>query len=107
MFAPKRNWLVVLVAVVASGLAAHVTGSSGATRAGSAASTVLPPIVHRPANLSNANPVPLLIGLHGGGGTPALMEYTTGFDSVADQNGFVVAYLDFTPPVVSTFTSVI
>lgn len=103
IFAPKRNWLVALIAVVASGLAAHVASSSGATRArtvaGSAASTVLPPVVYRPANLSNTNPVPLLIGLHGKGGTPTLMESTTGFDSIADQNGFVVAYVDYPPPI--------
>jgi polyhydroxybutyrate depolymerase len=100
IIAPKRNWLVVLVAVVACALAAEVTGSSGATQTSSVANGVLPPIVHRPANLSSATPVPLLLGLHGKGGTPTLMESTTGLDSIADQNGFVVAYLDYAPPVI-------
>ena len=28
------------------------------------------------------------------------MEATTGFDAIADQSGFVVAYLDYAPPVI-------
>jgi polyhydroxybutyrate depolymerase len=60
----------------------------------------LPPIVHRGAGLPMSSEVPLLIALHPRGTDPARMQTLTGFDSVADQKGFVVAYLDFTPPVV-------
>ena len=28
------------------------------------------------------------------------MEATTGFNAIADQSGFVVAYLDYAPPVI-------
>lgn len=51
------------------------------------------PIVHRPANLSYSQKVPLLIGLHGLGGSPLSLERGTLFDQLADQHGFVVAYL--------------
>ena len=45
---------------------------------------------HRPAPLRQA--APLVLVLHGGGGNGAEMQSRTGFDAVADQNGFVVVY---------------
>jgi polyhydroxybutyrate depolymerase len=50
-------------------------------------------IVYRPAGLSKTTPVPLVLALHGMGMTAADMENATQFDTLADQNGFVVAYL--------------
>jgi polyhydroxybutyrate depolymerase len=40
------------------------------------------------------HPAPLLIVLHGSGGNGKGMERTTGFDRVADREGFIVAYPD-------------
>ncbi|MDQ6605515.1 MAG: alpha/beta fold hydrolase [Actinomycetota bacterium] len=53
----------------------------------------LPPIVHRPAGLSYAQKVPLVIALHGSAASPTGMQYITGMNTVANQHGFVVAYL--------------
>ena len=39
-------------------------------------------------------PVPLLIALHGGLGTSAQFEANSGFDNLAESNGFVVVYPD-------------
>jgi polyhydroxybutyrate depolymerase len=39
-------------------------------------------------------PVPLLLALHGGLGSGAQFERTSGFDGLAEANGFVVAYPD-------------
>ena len=52
----------------------------------------LPAIVYRPGGLSTARKVPLLIALHGSGGSPASMEGLTHFEQVASEHGFVVAY---------------
>ncbi len=42
--------------------------------------------------------VPLLVALHGGGGSADHFEATSGFDAVADRFGFVVAYPDAARP---------
>jgi polyhydroxybutyrate depolymerase len=60
--------------------------------AGAHAAAALAPIVYVPPNLPPGR-VPLLVVLHGTGGTPAGMEATTGFDQLARAHGFVVAYL--------------
>jgi polyhydroxybutyrate depolymerase len=38
------------------------------------------------------SPVPLVLVFHGGGGTARTMPRFTGFDEIADEEGFVVAY---------------
>lgn len=47
-------------------------------------------ILYMPQNLQS--PAPLVIALHGGGGTAAGWEQETDFDGVADRNGFIVVY---------------
>ncbi len=49
-----------------------------------------------PAGLDGNRPVPLVIVLHGGGGTGAGMEQLTrgGLNRLADRDGFIVAYPD-------------
>ncbi len=47
-------------------------------------------ILHTPA--THAGHCPLVLVLHGGGGAAQTMHDLTGFDRVADANGFVVAY---------------
>ncbi len=67
----------------------------------------LPPLIHRGANLpapSRSRPVPLLIALHASGGTPKSFEATTGFDRLADRDGFVVAYLSSQTPTSPAWT---
>lgn len=51
--------------------------------------------LHVPASLP-AGPVPLLVALHGGGGSGRQFEQQTGFDDLADRGGFLVAYPDGT-----------
>src|SRR5262249_45266533 len=47
-------------------------------------------LVHEPANAQG--PMPLVIVLHGGGGSAQQAERGSDFDEVADRNGFVVVY---------------
>lgn len=47
-----------------------------------------------PQGLSPGKPAPLVIALHGGLGTGDIFAKQTGFDAVAQQHGFVVAYPD-------------
>lgn len=51
-----------------------------------------------PTNAVVTGPAPLLVVLHGGGGSGARFENVSGFDQLADQNGFVVAYPDAVRP---------
>jgi poly(3-hydroxybutyrate) depolymerase len=44
----------------------------------------------------NAGKSPMIIALHGGLGNATIMEATSGLDRLADQKGFVVAYLNGT-----------
>lgn len=53
--------------------------------------------LHQPAALPAGRPVPLLIALHGGGGSAAQFEETSGFDAVADAEGVIMAYPEGTP----------
>jgi len=52
--------------------------------------------LHRTALLhlppGSVGPVPLLMALHGTGGTPRLMARITGLNAIADRCGFAVAY---------------
>ncbi len=50
--------------------------------------------LHLPSGFEPGKPVPLVIALHGAGGNGLIMEVLTGFDQVADANGFAVAYPD-------------
>ena len=51
-------------------------------------------LVHLPAAAQGAKPLPLVIVMHGSGGTGASMAGTTGFDALADKEGFIAAYPD-------------
>ena len=48
-------------------------------------------VLHVPSSLDRATPVPLLIELHGGGGSGETIDSITGFYAIADREGFVVA----------------
>jgi polyhydroxybutyrate depolymerase len=49
-------------------------------------------LVHIPEKLSERQTVPLVIVLHGGGGSPAAVARLTGFSKLADAAGFIVVY---------------
>jgi polyhydroxybutyrate depolymerase len=51
-------------------------------------------LVHLPSGYDPTRPVPLLIALHGSGSTGADMADLTGFNALADTQGFLVAYPD-------------
>jgi polyhydroxybutyrate depolymerase len=52
--------------------------------------------VHRPATRSESK-LPLVLAFHGGEGHPSRLAAQTGFDSVADRNGFMVVYPSASP----------
>ena len=54
--------------------------------------------VHVPSR-SGPGPVPVVIALHGGGGTAAQLKSEIGLDAIADREGFVAVYPDGTGPI--------
>jgi polyhydroxybutyrate depolymerase len=79
-----------------------IAGNGPATGPGSRPA----PVVYRPANLSRAAPVALVVALHGSGGTPPTFETATGLDAVANRHGFVVAYLGSPRPTAPAWRGV-
>jgi polyhydroxybutyrate depolymerase len=49
-------------------------------------------LVHVPPGLEADHPVPLVLALHGAGGSGSKMETYSGFSGLADQHRFLVAY---------------
>lgn len=49
-------------------------------------------VVHLPVGYDGGGRFPVLIALHGGFGSPAQFERSSGFSDVADAHGFIVAY---------------
>lgn len=77
--------------------AAHAAcdiGAAGATAATSIARTNRPLLVHLPRGFDPAAPAPLVILLHGSGGTGAEMLASSRLSEAADRHGFVVAAPD-------------
>lgn len=90
-------------------------GDSSQTTAASSGSKAAGPTGHRagslnsggldrsyhlyvPAKAAEVGSVPLLVALHGGGGSGAHFEQISGFDKLADSAGFIVAYPDAAQP---------
>jgi polyhydroxybutyrate depolymerase len=49
-------------------------------------------IIHLPSSWDGKKPVPLLLCLHGGGGTAKHMQAFVDFDKIADRDAFIVVY---------------
>jgi polyhydroxybutyrate depolymerase len=49
-------------------------------------------LLHIPPGLDSTRSAPLLLAFHGAGDDPAEMQLLTGFNEIADQSGFGVAY---------------
>lgn len=56
------------------------------------AGRVRPVIVHVPSRYRAGTPTPLVLNMHGSGGSAAQQEVFTGMDATADRDRFVVAY---------------
>ncbi len=50
--------------------------------------------VYVPSSAKPGEPVPLLVAMHGGLGSASQFEENSGFDGVAEANGFIVVYPD-------------
>lgn len=88
--------LAMVAAVAVAALAAPVAALAGPSTAGSLVSDGLVRTyrVHVPPALPAGSRPPLVLVLHGHGGTGAQAERAYGFDALADREGFVVAYPD-------------
>jgi polyhydroxybutyrate depolymerase len=53
-------------------------------------------IIHIPSNYDAEEPIPLVLALHGGGGNSENMQDKTGFNQLANEEGFIVVYPDGT-----------
>jgi polyhydroxybutyrate depolymerase len=49
-------------------------------------------LLHVPSSYDRSKPTPLVISLHGGGGWPAHQMDTSGWNRLADSQGFIVVY---------------
>jgi polyhydroxybutyrate depolymerase len=87
--------------VIAIDTAGTVSAACGAVPA----TPVAPPaprpgtIVYRPPGLSLAKPVPLVLGLHGAGGTAQGLEGQSKLEELANQDGFVVVLPESLTPL--------
>lgn len=108
----RRNRLMPLVGLVVGCAVLAVAGctnGSGALGAQSSGHATVGPTGHVadsltldgaqrsyrlyvPAATAGSKPVPLLVALHGGGGSGAHFEQISGFDPLATRNHFIVAY---------------
>lgn len=98
MAAVQRRYVVWFAAVVSSALCAACGGGGGgspqaALRIGSMQVDGFTRVYREyvPPSLPD-KPVPLLLALHGGNQYGDAMEQMTGFDSLAEADGFIVAY---------------
>ena len=109
-----RTGLLAALAALAAllGGCSAATGSAGSAGAALDGSSTTPPPVgssaqtitvegvartfrlYRPASLPPTGPVPLVVMIHGGGGSAAGAERDYGWDAEADAQHFVVAYPD-------------
>jgi polyhydroxybutyrate depolymerase len=84
--------LVATPPILAIGEAAHFVKGNASTSAIISSGVRREYIVHVPAHYDGRTPLPLVISMHAAAMWPAAQERTTGWDAVADEKGFFVAY---------------
>src|SRR5262249_54917067 len=84
--------LECVVIVLATGGSGYADARAGGEKAIEVDGRARRYLVHEPAE--GTAPRPLVIVLHGGGGSAQQAERGSDFDEVADRNGFVVVYPD-------------
>lgn len=83
--------LAALVLVAQAGAAPPVGDSAGRVGSESRERTYL---LHVPPAVEEGWPLPLVVALHGGGGTGARLAWRIGLSELADREGFVAVYPD-------------
>lgn len=94
--ARSRNRFVVLALLLVVGLASPVVQAAGAVTESSISSggTERSYRLYQPSSYRAGKPMPLVVAMHGGLGTGEIFASQTGFDAVAEKNGFLVVYPD-------------
>lgn len=103
--AVRPRWLLLVVMLALMVAAAGCTGRATGTESGSQSATrqvitvvfegrSRDVIVYRPAGTTPVHGFPLVMMLHGGLGSASQAESSYGWDAMADNAGFVVAYPD-------------
>jgi polyhydroxybutyrate depolymerase len=91
-----KNWMPVFLILVCSAWACRAAGaestSSSTTRTLIHGETQRSYILYIPATVDRSQPAPLVVAMHGGTGNAQIMVNSSGFDQVADENGFILAY---------------
>ncbi len=92
----KRIALFLIMVISISGCAQQdsepYTGGSGRTDSLLVDGLERTYLTHVPSSYDGVTPVPLVIALHGGGGSAQRMANLTGFDSLSEKEGFIVVY---------------
>jgi len=85
---------ISLVTIAPAAVAADATGVTHDLTVHTADGRDRTAHLYVPASLSENQRVPLLVALHGGTGWGKQFEFTSGYDRLADQHGFLVVYPD-------------
>jgi polyhydroxybutyrate depolymerase len=88
----RMGWLVLLALTgIAVSAAAPPRSTRHEIQAGGLSRSYR---LHAPPSLDKSRPAPLVLVFHGGRGDGESVERLTGFDALADREGFLVAYPD-------------
>jgi len=111
----RRAILIALLAIALGACGAGAAASRSTAHPGTGNDSPVPggprpaPLIYRPSDLASprrSRRVPLVIALHASGGTPASFAAMSGWDRVAYQHRFVVAYLGSAAPAWKSLSNV-
>jgi polyhydroxybutyrate depolymerase len=91
MMIRKFALVLLMIALLPVAERAHAQGGAGSLTVDGVERTFE---VYVPSSYDGAQPIPLVIALHPYGSSGKAMELLTGFDALAEQDGFIVAYPD-------------